>query len=467
MSRKTKPLLTRGAVAWSLFEGVRNPYVVLVSIYVFMPYFATVVVGDPVRGQQAVATYGQWAGIIVAFTAPVLGASLDRLGPRKPLLLLTVALLVPLIWSLWFARADHRGLSIPAVIVIATLITVLISYSEVLHNSMLVRAAGVRGAHAASGLALALGNGVAVIVLLFVLWAFELPGVLPAGIVPRAPLFGLSRRLHEPSRIVAPIAATILAVGCIPLFLFTPDAPATRVPVGKAFISGAQSILGMLRRLKGRRDAAVFLLSRMLYVDAMTAVLLFAGVYAAGVMHWGPLQLLVYGVLLSVLAVLGGVLGGAMDHRLGPKRAVQIEIGATILGLVATLGMGPEKILFSPYARALHALVWPGGVFATLPDVVYLLIGFFTSIFITASYASSRTLLTRLTPEEETGAFFGLYALSGTATVWIGSALVLVTTHAFGAQQAGFAALAVLMFLGFIGLLFLRGGKKLADPNLC
>ncbi len=26
-----------GAFAWSLYEGVRNPFVVLVTIYVFMP----------------------------------------------------------------------------------------------------------------------------------------------------------------------------------------------------------------------------------------------------------------------------------------------------------------------------------------------------------------------------------------------------------------------------------------------
>ncbi len=76
-------------------------------------------------------------------------------------------------------------------------------------------------------------------------------------------------------------------------------------------------------RLRGRRDAAVFLVSRMLYVDAMTGVLLFAGVYAAGVMHLGPLQLLAYGVPLSLLAVVGGFLGGYMDHRLGPRTAVR------------------------------------------------------------------------------------------------------------------------------------------------
>ena len=452
-----------GAVAWSLFEGARNPFVVLVTIYVFMPYFSSVVVGNPIRGQQLVATYGQWSGLIVAVTAPFLGAGVDRIGRRKPMLLLVTGLMVPLIASLWWTRADHRGLSVEAVIVIAASINILFAYSEVLHNSMLVRAAGVAHAHAASGLALALGNLVSVSVLVFVLWAFVLPAVVP-GFVPHAPLFGLDPRRYEPSRIVAPISAAILALGAIPLFLLTPDAPATGLRFGRALAEGARSLRTMLSRLKGHRDAKVFLVSRMLYIDAMTGVLLFSGVYAAGVMHWAALQLLAYGVLLSLSAVAGGLSGGVLDHVLGPKRAVQIEIGVTSLGLLALIGIAPDRIFYFWHV-APGRPVWNGPIFHSAPELVYVALAAILSVFITASYASSRTLLTRLTPAEETGAFFGLYALSGTATVWIGSALVLVATHVTQTQQAGFIALAALMMLGFLGLLFVQGGgRDLAAP---
>ena len=270
MNRKApQGRLSAGALSWSLFEGARNPFVVLVTIYVFMPYFSSVVVGDPIRGQQAVATYGQWSGLAVAVTAPFLGASVDRIGRRKPLLLAVTVLMIPLIASLWFTRADHRGLSVTAVIVLAAAINVLFAYSEVLHNSLLVRAAGVRRAHAASGLALALGNLISVSALVFVLWAFVLPAVVP-GFHPSRPLWGLDPRTHEPSRIVAPLSAAIFALGALPLFLLTPDAAPTGTPMGRAFVQGARSLRAMVMSLKGRRDATAFLLSRMLYIDAMT-----------------------------------------------------------------------------------------------------------------------------------------------------------------------------------------------------
>jgi len=451
--------LTRGAVSWSIFEGARDPYVILITIYIFMPYFAAVVVGDPVRGQEAVAAYGQYSGWIVMVTAPLLGASIDRIGRRKPLLLAICALMIPMIWALWWTKPDHTGLSVGAVIALATAIGVLFSYTEVFHNSLLVRAAGMSGAHKASGLALALGNACALAALAFVTWAFALPGKVDWGFVPKAPLFGLDPISHQPDRIVAPIAAIIFAVGAIPLFLFTPDAEPTGVPVLTALRGGAASLWRMVMSLRGYRDAVIFLTARMFYVDGMTAVLLFAGVYARGVMHWGALEMLFYGMILTVLAVIGGFVGGALDHRLGPRRAVQIEIGMTLAAVIALLGMAPDRILyFWPYDAQTHAVLWNGPMFRTLPEVMFIAIGFINAVFITAHYASSRTLLTRLTPPEQTGAFFGVYALSGTATVWLGSFLVNLGTHIFKTQQGGFASITVLLAIGFVGLMFVRGG---------
>lgn len=452
--------LTRSALAWAAHEGGRNPFVILVTIYVFMPYFSSVMVGDPVRGQQAVATYGQWAGFIIAATAPFLGVAIDRTGPRKPWLLFVTACMAPLTWALWWARPDGSGLSVGAVIAAATALNVLFAWNELIHNSMLVRAAGLRAAHKASALALASGAATSIVLLVAVLWAFVLPGVVPWSFVPAQPLFGLSRAAHEPDRIVGPIVAVSLLAGFLPLWLFTQDAPRTGVGLGAALGDAAGALRRMFAGLRGHRDGAVFLVARMLYTDGMTALLLFSGVYAAGVMGWGTLPLLIYGVLLSVLAVAGGLAAGWFDQALGPKNAVRLEIGMTVLGLVAILGMGKDRVLFLPYDPNAHAPLWSGPAFTTLPEVVYVLIGFSNALFITASYASSRTLLTRLTPPEQTGVFFGLYALSGTATVWLGSTLVLWATAAFHAQQAGLASLAVLLALGFVGLAFVRGGGR-------
>ena len=450
--------LNRGALSWSLFEGVRNPYVIMITIYIFAPYFATVVVGDPVRGQTLVAGIATLSGLCVAATGPVLGASIDRIGRRKPLLFFLTALMVPLLVALWWVEPPHAGgVGLGVASWMLGLLGVLFAYSEVVHNSMLTRAATPAQAPYASGLALSLGNFCSVLMLVIVLWAFALPGKVDWSFIPKHPLFGLDPLTHQSDRIVGPLVAAFFVLGAIPLFLFTPDASPTRVGVLGALGSGFQGVLDTLRTLRGHRPAAVFLASRMLYTDGMTALLTFGGVYAAGVMHWGTLELLAYGIFLSIFAVLGGQLGAWLDARLGPRRAVQIEIFGSIICLIGQLSMAPNRLFFFiAYDPAAHAPLWNGPMFRTLPEVAYIIIGLGTAVFVTGQYASSRTFLTRLAPPGQTAAFFGLYALSGTATTWLGSMLVRIFTGAFKTQQAGFVPIALLLAIGFVGMLFVR-----------
>jgi UMF1 family MFS transporter len=118
--------------------------------------------------------------------------------------------------------------------------------------------------------------------------------------------------------------------------------------------------------------------------------------------------------------------------------------------------MGRNKILFMPYETAAHAPLWSGPIYRTLPELCFVAIGCFIAIFLTAQIASSRTFLTRLAPPGQSAAFFGLYALSGTVTTWLGSALVGAFTGLFKSQQAGFAPVAILLLLGLIGMSFVK-----------
>ncbi len=457
--------LTRGAISWAIFEGARDPYVILIIIYIFMPYVGSVMVGwphsDPTAGQEVISQWSQYSGWATMATAPFLGASIDQLGRRKGWMALAVALMIPLMFGLWWAKPDGSGLPVTAVMAMTMLVALLFSYTEVIHNSLLVRAAGMGAAHKASSLALALGNAFALALFLFLAWGFMLPGKTDWAWVPKAPLFGLSQAAHEPERLTGPMTAVLLLFGAIPIMLFTPDAPRSSVGVARAFANGAKALWRMVVTVRGHRDAAIFLAARSFYVDGMTAVLTFFGIYATGVMKWGALEMLVIGIVLTVLAVVGGVLARFFDGFLGPRRAVQMEILMSLLGIIALLGMAPDRILFFwRWNAAAHPPMWNGPFFRTLPEWIFALIGLSNALFITAHYASSRTLLTRLAPPDQTGAFFGAYAVSGTATVWLAPMMVNIGTHLFKSQQGGFASITVLLAIGFVGLLFLKRGNR-------
>lgn len=449
--------MSASALAWAGYQGGRDTYITLVSIYIFMPYVAMVMIGDAVKGQAMIAVYAMIGGLIAAVTTPLLGASADRLGRRLPPLLLLSLLFAPLVLSLWWARPDGSGLSVPAVLFITLLISLVFTYGEVLHNSLMPYAARTgRDAATMSGAALAIGNVVSVAALLFVLWAFALPGKVAWPFIPTSPLFGLDLLQAEPSRIAAPIAAVLFVLGVIPMFLFTDDAPAGRISGLAAVRAGAKDLLKLLKSVRQHREVAVYLGARMLFSDAQIALITFSGIYAAGVMKWGVLQMTAFGILMSFFAALGGLFASFLDRVVGPKRALQIEIVGTIVGLVTLLGVSPQGMRFvftvSPNATPL----WSGPVFTTAPELVFLALGGIVAVFNTAIFASSRTFLTRLAPAGQSGAFFGLYALSSTATVWLGPLVVKTAVSTFHSQQAGNIAIAILLAIGLIVLSLVR-----------
>ena len=454
-ARPRRQRLSASALSWAGYQGGRDPYITLVSIYVFMPYVATVMVGDAVKGQAVIATYGMIGGLIAALTAPLLGAAADRLGRRLPILLGFSLLFAPLVFGLWWARPDGSGLSVAATLLVVLFISLLFTYSEVLHNSLMPYAAmNPVDAAAMSGVALAVGNVVSVAALIFVLWAFALPGKVHWPFVPGAPLFGLNPRLAEPSRIAAPIAALLFIVGVVPMFFFTRDAPRQNVAVLASFRGGFRDLRTLFKNARQHRDVAIFLAARTLYSDAQIALITFSGIYAAGVMHWGVMPMLAFGVLMSGFAAFGGIAASILDRALGPKRAAELEIIGTILGIVALLGVSPAGMKFVFTVRPDARPLWDGPLFTTPPEILFLALGGVVAVFNTALFASSRTFLTRLIPAGQSGKFFGLYALAGTATVWLGPLAVKVAVGTFQSQQAGNVAIALLLTVG-LGILSL------------
>ena len=444
--------LDRSALSWACFEAGRNPYVILCTIYILAPYIATTVFSDPVVGQATIASWHTLAGIIVALTGPFLGAIADRFGNRKPILGLVTFTMVLAIFSLWWALpAGQGGLSIVMIGALTTALGVMFAYTEVLHNAMLPTASTPATLPHASGLGLALGNLASVVFLIFVLWGLAFPGRVDWSFVPSQPLFGLDTATHETSRIVAPMTAIWFAMAALPLFFFSRDKKPSGMKPSKAAIDG---VVGMFKAV-GR----LFRVDRMLYVDGKTAILIVAGVTAAGVFGWDLLEMSAYGVILSIFAVFGGLVAGRVDARIGAKWSIIAEIGVTLVCLIVLTAQSKTHVFGLPVVP--DTPIWNAPMFTTLPEVVFVCGAIIIAISITAAYASSRTLMARLAPKGMEGEFFGLYSLAGSATVWMGPMLVGIFTKAFQSQQIGLASTGFLLIGGLFLMLFVKQPPRL------
>jgi UMF1 family MFS transporter len=457
------PIASRlGQISWATYEGARNPYVLLVTIYLFAPYFTRFVVGDPVRGQEIWAAISSWGAFATALAAPFLGAIADIGGRRKPWIAAYTAIMVVAMLLLWRATPNSTGLQILMIGALVVTANFAFEFSNVFLSAMLPTIAPPNRIGPLSGLGLALGNAAGIVLMIFMLVAFALPGRVHWPFIPSHPLFGIDQAAHEPDRLAGPISGLWLLVLCMPLFLFTPDKPSTGLPVITAMRNGVNAVIGTIKSLRHYRNVAHYLMARMIFNDGMSAVLLFGGIYASGTFHWGNLQMLVYGLELSVFAVVGGFFGGWLDNRFGSKRAIFVSIGGTALFFAASLTMAPDRILwFIPYdVRLPH--VWSLPFFNTWPEIIFLMIVNGVAICITAGYANARTMLARIAPPEKMTEFFGFMSLSGSSTTFLANVAVTTMTWLTQSQRGGIVIILAFLLVGLVWMSFVKEERAVA-----
>jgi MFS transporter, UMF1 family len=445
-----------GQVSWATFEWGRTPYVLLVTIFFFSPYFARFVVGNAVRGQALWGAIAAVGGLIVAALAPFLGAIADAGGRRKPWIAVYTIVMSAAMLTMWFAKPLSSGWELVMVGTSVAVANVSFEFSAVFHNALLPTIAPPARVAGLSGLGLSLGNAAGIILLLFLLIAFALPGNVDWSFVPAHPLWGVDQRAHEPERLSGPICGLWLLIFSLPLFLFTPDRAGTKVSWGTAMIAGVRSVISTVKSLRQYRNVGAYLLARLFFNDGMTAVLTFGGIYASSTFHWGPISMLIYGIELSVFAVLGGFVGGWLDNTFGSKRAIFVSIGGTTIAGLVTLTIAPDRIFwFIPYnIHAPH--VWSLPFFNTWPEIVYLMMVNFIAVLITAGYANSRTMLARIAPPEKMTEFFGLYSLSGTSTTFLATGFVAWLTAASQSQRIGLLGETLFLCVGLTLMFFVK-----------
>ena len=415
--RETYP--PRSAViSWIFFDWAAQPYFTLITTFVFAPYFATHVAANAASGQALWGFATAAAGLMIALMSPVLGAIADASGRRKPWIAAFGALLVIGSCLMWFGKPGDASV-IPPLLLAYGIATVGVEFATVFNNAMMPTLVPPDQIGRLSGTGWATGYVGGILSLILVLGFLAASPETGRTLFGFTPLFGLDPVTHQGDRITGPLTGIWFIIFVLPMFLLTPDYPARR-PAKDALREGLTELKQTLVELPKQKSMAAFLLANMIYTDALVSLFAFGGIYAAGTFGWNTIQIGTFGITARDRRHLRRVARRQARRQVGTETRDRRQHADPAVCDRRDPAGGQGSILFIKVAPPA-----PGGaLFSGAAERAYLLLGCLIGAAGGPLQAASRTLLIHMAPKDRIAQYFGLFALTGKVTSFIGPLLI-------------------------------------------
>jgi UMF1 family MFS transporter len=397
---------------FALYDFANSAFTTIIITFIFATYFAKQIAPNPILGQS----YWGWAigitGLLVALIGPLIGSFADKKNCTEFFIKLFTIICIILTSFLWFAKPSEKYLLYTLLVVASA--NFFYELSLIFYNSILKRISNSNNLGKSSGFSFALGYIGGILILIICIKVFIDNEVLP---------FGLSKENSENIRATSIVVALWYLIFSIP-FLFSLKKKI------KNKIERSSNNIKKIKNLfwdKGLNNLGKFLLARMLYADGLNAIIIMGGIFAVGVFNLEIKDLLVLSVLMNITAFIGAIIGGYANDKFSSKSVIIFSL----LGLIFSSAI----ILFIK------------------TKIFFLIFASINGFFIGPIQSASRVFITKSIDENNQASGFGLFALSGKLTSFIGPLLVSTLTYISNSQRIGFSAAIILLLIGLLILL--------------
>ena len=405
MQFKIKPF-----VAYCLYDWANSPFATVVITFIFSAYFARAIVGN---AEKASILWG-WSISISAFMiaclSPFIGRHIDKNLSHKSWLIAFTIISSLGAALFWFAYPVPESIIFVCVLVIIS--NIAFELGGVVYNSLLPTFSEKSKTGSLSGKAWASGYAGGIICLLIILFGF---------VQNENPLFGIEKNMAAHIRIAGPIVAIWFIIFSLPFLLNIPKNKK------KAFCKNEslfKEVISNIKKLFTKSNQGRFLLSRMIYTDGLNTLFAFGGLYAAGTFKMSFSEIIIFGILINISAGLGALFFSYLDDRIGPKYIIKISL--------------------------IFLIIFGGITLIIENKELFLLFGSALGFFIGSVQSSSRSFMLRYITKGNNAEIFGIYAVSGKCTAFIGPAVLALTVSIFDSQRAGMGSIIIFLLIGLI-----------------
>jgi UMF1 family MFS transporter len=403
----------KGLFAWALYDWANSAFFVMILTFIFAAYFSSAIAENENEGTALWGNMVGLAGFVIAILAPLLGSIADEGGRRKPWVFFFTVMGVIGSGLLWFVEPSSDFIWFA--LIAAFFATVGAELALIFYNAMLPDLAPPDKIGRWSGWGWGLGYLGGLLCLIVGYLVFYQNG---------ASLFGLDESSAENTRITFLLTAVWYALFSIPFFLKTEDTPSKEKTYKEAISNGLDRLKEGIRLLKYESDISKFLLARIFYNDALATIFAMGGVYAAGTFGFETAEIFYFGIGLNITAGIGAYGFAWLDDHSGSKKTIVISLIGLILPVIAVIFVKSTMWFW----------VW----------------GLLLGVFVGPVQAASRTLMGRLAPVDKRNQMYGLLALSGKVTSFVGPILVGWLTLLAGSQRIGMSVILVMLVVGLL-----------------
>ena len=397
---------------FALYDFANSAFTTIIITFIFSTYFAKQIAPNPVLGQS----YWGWAigitGILVAIVGPILGSYADKKNYTEFFIKLFTIICISLTTLLWFSKPSEKYLLFTLIIVASA--NFFYELSLIFYNSILKRISKPSNLGKSSGFSFALGYIGGILILIICIKIFIDNDVLP---------FGLSKENSENIRATSIVVAIWYLVFSIPFIFSLKKKINNKIEVSSNNIKKIKDLIWN----NGLNNLGKFLIARMLYADGLNAIIVMGGIFAVGVFKLEIKDLLVLSILMNITAFIGAIVGGYANDKFTSKSVIIFSLLGLIFSSTIILVIKAQLLFF---------------VFAAI-----------NGFFIGPIQSASRVFITKSIDENNQASGFGLFALSGKLTSFIGPLLVSTITYISNSQRIGFSSAIILLLIGLIILL--------------
>ena len=397
---------------FALYDFANSAFTTIVITFIFATYFAKQIAPNPILGQS----YWGWAigatGVLVAIIGPILGSFADKKNYTEFFIKLFTIMCITLTALLWFSKPSEKYLLFTLIIVASA--NFFYELSLIFYNSILKRISSSNNLGKSSGFSFAFGYIGGILILIICIKIFIDNDALP---------FGLSKENSENIRATSIVVAIWYLIFSIPFLISLKKKINHNIEVPSNNIKKIKDLIWD----KGLNNLGKFLIARMLYADGLNAIIVMGGIFAVGVFKLEIKDLLVLSILMNITAFIGAIIGGYANDRFTSKSVIIFSL----LGLI----FSSTIILFIK------------------TQLLFLIFAAINGFFIGPIQSASRVFITKSIDQNNQASGFGLFALSGKLTSFIGPLLVSTITYISNSQRIGFSSAIILLLIGLFILL--------------